>query len=94
MGQARPPEWYRHLAELGIPPNRQMPRDLWTWVVDVEVGDLADEARLERVGLEPPRPAHRVLALFRRGGSVAGAQAVTPTERVDAPPAPPTGMVT
>jgi hypothetical protein len=27
-------EWYRHLAEAGIPPNQQMPRDLWTWAVD------------------------------------------------------------
>jgi hypothetical protein len=27
-------EWYRHLAEVGVPPNRQMPRDLWTWAVD------------------------------------------------------------
>lgn len=30
-------EWYRHLAEAGLAPMQQMPRDLWTWQVDVEV---------------------------------------------------------
>jgi RES domain-containing protein len=51
-------EWYRHLAEAGIPPNQQMPRALWTWTVDpgVEVADLTSAEQLTRVGLEAPRP--------------------------------------
>ena len=35
-------EWYRALAEFAIPPDRQMPSDLWRWQVDVErVADLS-----------------------------------------------------
>jgi hypothetical protein len=30
-------EWYRHLAERAIPPLAQMPRELWSWEIDVEV---------------------------------------------------------
>jgi hypothetical protein len=26
-------EWYRVLAEMGLPPTHQMPRDLWRWTV-------------------------------------------------------------
>lgn len=47
-------EWYRHLAELGVPPNEQMPRDIWKWDVDVEVADLAEPHRLARVSLDIP----------------------------------------
>ena len=50
-------EWYRHLAERAIPPLAQMPRELWTWDVDVEVADLATGARLEAVGLALPAPS-------------------------------------
>jgi hypothetical protein len=55
-------EWYRHLAEAGIPPNQQMPRDLWTWMVDpgLEVADLTSGERLGRVGLAIPRPYQRI----------------------------------
>jgi RES domain-containing protein len=47
-------EWYRHLAERMIPPLAQMPRELWTWRVDVEVADLSTPEHLAEVGLEPP----------------------------------------
>jgi RES domain-containing protein len=49
-------EWYRHLAERAIPPLAQMPRDLWTWEVDVEVADLSTDEKLAAVGLKPPTP--------------------------------------
>ena len=49
-------EWYRHLAELAIPPLAQMPRELWTWQVDVEVADLASSDQLAAIGLTPPAP--------------------------------------
>jgi RES domain-containing protein len=52
-------EWYRHLAEQGLPPMQQMPRALWTWEVEVEVADLSSGERLERVGLDPPQPGRR-----------------------------------
>jgi RES domain-containing protein len=61
-------EWYRHLAERAIPPLAQMPRDLWTWEVDVEVADLSTSERLAAVGLAPPRPGHRSWPAFQQVG--------------------------
>jgi RES domain-containing protein len=49
-------EWYRHLAERMIPPLAQMPRELWTWQVDVKVADLSTREKLAAVGLSPPAP--------------------------------------
>lgn len=47
-------EWYRALAELGVPPMRQMPRDLWRFDVRLEgVADLSSDGRLSAVGLPP-----------------------------------------
>jgi RES domain-containing protein len=67
-------EWYRHLAELGLPPDRQMPRELWTWELDVEVADLSDQARLARVGLASPRPGRRGWLAFQRVGEALAAE--------------------
>jgi hypothetical protein len=47
-------EWYRALAELAVPPDRQMPRDLWH--------------RLVAVGLEAPRPVQRQWSAFQALG--------------------------
>jgi RES domain-containing protein len=52
-------EWYRHLAEAGIPPTWAMPRSLWTWEVDVAVADLGSTDQLAAVGLDPPAPGRR-----------------------------------
>ena len=50
-------EWYRHLAEHGLPPVQGLPRDLWRYrVPQVEVADLTTRAKLGRVGLSAPRP--------------------------------------
>ncbi len=49
-------EWYRHLAERMIPPLAQMPRELWTWEVDVEIADLSTLEKLAAVGLGQPSP--------------------------------------
>jgi RES domain-containing protein len=66
-------EWYRHLAEHGLPPAEQMPRDLWEWDVDAEVADLSDPARLARVGLGVPRPGRSGWSPFQRiGEALAG----------------------
>jgi RES domain-containing protein len=62
-------EWYRALAELAIPPDRQMPRDLWRWDVDVtDVADLSDGDRLGAVDLSPPHPAQRTWPAFQAFG--------------------------
>lgn len=53
-------EWYRALAELSLPPMRQLPRDLWQFRVDVDdVADLSSAERLARVRLERPLPDRR-----------------------------------
>lgn len=67
-------EWYRHLAELGLPPNAQMPRDLWTWRVDTEVADLSTADRLARVGLDVPRPGRRTWPPYQHIGETLAAE--------------------
>jgi RES domain-containing protein len=53
-------EWYRLLAELGLRPNLQLPRDLWRWTVDLDdVADLRTAERLDRVGLGTLSPGRR-----------------------------------
>jgi RES domain-containing protein len=53
-------EWYRHLAEHGIPPLRQLPRDVWRHRVPrLEIADLSTPERLARLGLTEPRPGRR-----------------------------------
>jgi hypothetical protein len=49
-------EWYRHLAEAGIPPAARLPVELWSWKVDIRVADVSDQRRLARVGLPIPSP--------------------------------------
>lgn len=53
-------EWYRHLAERGIPPMQQLPRDVWRHQVrTLAVADLRDAKRLGRVGLTLPTPGRK-----------------------------------
>ena len=61
-------EWYRHLAERMIPPLAQMPRELWTWQVDVEVADLSTPEHLAEIGLELPSPGRRSWHTYQRIG--------------------------
>jgi hypothetical protein len=61
-------EWYRHLAERMIPPLAQMPRELWTWEVDVEVADLSTPERLTAAGLPLPVPGRRSWPAFQQVG--------------------------
>ena len=59
-------EWYRALAELAVPPMRQMPRDLWRFHVRVEgIADLSNAAALAAVGLPLPAPARVQWPLFQ-----------------------------
>lgn len=62
-------EWYRVLAELGVPPMRQMPRDLWRFDVRVEgIANLSSVGRLAAVGLPPPEPARGQWPRFQAVG--------------------------
>ena len=62
-------EWYRYLAEAGLPPLVALPRDLWRYhVMSLEVADLSDPARLSRVGLPPPQPGRRGWPAFQAVG--------------------------
>lgn len=62
-------EWYRALAEAGLPPSRLLPRDLWRFDVDVDrVADLSSLARLTRVKLEPPVPDRRQWPAYQTVG--------------------------
>jgi RES domain-containing protein len=67
-------EWYRHLAEAGIPPAQSLPRALWTWLVDVTVADLSTDERLDRVDLSVPRPGRRGWPAFQAVGEQLAAQ--------------------
>jgi RES domain-containing protein len=67
-------EWYRHLAERGLPPAEQMRRDLWEWEVDIEVADLSDPGRLARVSLGVPRPGRSAWPRFQRVGETLAAE--------------------
>jgi RES domain-containing protein len=62
-------EWYRVLAELALPPMRQLPRDLWRFEIDIDpVADLSSSARLERVNLDNPVPDRRQWPTFQSVG--------------------------
>lgn len=52
-------EWYRYLAERGLPPSAAIPHDHHLWRVDLTVADLSTPRRLAAVGLRPPRPSRR-----------------------------------
>ena len=62
-------EWYRWLAETGVPPLRALPRDLWRWSIDLPcVADLRYPTALEAVGLSTPRPASAEWPAFQAVG--------------------------
>lgn len=61
-------EWYRVLAELGLPPARRIPHDHHIWAIDLKLADLSQDARLTAVGLDLPRPARRTWPAFQAVG--------------------------
>lgn len=61
-------EWYRYLAERGLPPEQQLPRDLWSFKVELQVADLSTPAKLQAAGLELPRPGRRDWPRFQQAG--------------------------
>lgn len=69
-------EWYRHLAEHGVPPPQQMPRDVWrVSVSDRRVADLRSAQQLRDVGLSVPSPGRRTWPSFQGSGRRSGGPA-------------------
>jgi RES domain-containing protein len=67
-------EWYRALAELAVPPMRQMPRDLWRFEVELEgVADLSNVGKLAAVGLPQPVPSRNQWPRFQSVGEALAA---------------------
>jgi RES domain-containing protein len=53
-------EWFRHTSELGVPPQKRMPRDLWRFDVDLaRVADLTAPGELGKRGLRSLSPSRR-----------------------------------
>ncbi|HKE18510.1 MAG TPA: RES family NAD+ phosphorylase [Kofleriaceae bacterium] len=73
-------EFYRGLAEHGIPPGLRMPRDLWCYRADfTEVADLTERDTLTALGLPAAVPNSTQWPVFQAVGerlARAGAQAV------------------
>jgi RES domain-containing protein len=61
-------EWYRLLAERGLPPRYAVPFELHSWDFDLTLADLRDAGRLQRVGLTPPRPGRRTWGSYQDVG--------------------------
>jgi RES domain-containing protein len=53
-------EWYRHSAELGVPPQQRLPRDMWRFELDLdEICDLTNPDLLADRGLRRLEPSRR-----------------------------------
>lgn len=64
-------EWYRALAEVGLPPQQGLPRDLWQWEISLaDVADLSDDDRLTRVGLPALLPTRLQWPTFQPDAGV------------------------
>jgi hypothetical protein len=52
-------EWYRWLAERGLPPTHAIPHDHHAWELDIELADLRATNQLKALGLNVPIPGRR-----------------------------------
>jgi RES domain-containing protein len=63
-------EWYRALAELGLPPETRLPRDLWRFSMSLKrLADLSRRAALRALGLPDPRPDRAQWQAFQEAGA-------------------------
>jgi len=62
-------EWYRWLAEYGVPPRAALPRDLWRIEIALEgVADLRSAVTLASLGLSAPLPGRNDWPAFQAVG--------------------------
>ena len=61
-------EWYRLLAERGLPPARAIPHDHHIWKIDLELVDLSTPERLTQFGLGAPQPGRRTWPSYQAAG--------------------------
>lgn len=61
-------EWYRRLAELGLPPQHSIPHDHHIWTINLQLADLSTSKRLAALGLSPPQPSRRAWPRFQQAG--------------------------
>lgn len=62
-------EWYRHLAERGVPPLHQLPRDVWRFTVPtLRVADLSGQQRLTELDLPALAPGRKTWPTYQRLG--------------------------
>lgn len=53
-------EWYRHTSELGVPPQRRLPRETWRYEVDLpDIANLTAPGALAAFGIPALRPTRR-----------------------------------
>lgn len=73
-------EFYRAASALQLPPDRLLPRDLWTYRVELdEIVDFTTEAALAAFGLPVAAPDEQQWAAFQTAGerlAETGAQAI------------------
>lgn len=61
-------EWYRWLAERGLPPAHAIPHDHHVWELDVDLADLRSVRRLASLGLDLPAPGRRTWPHYQEVG--------------------------
>jgi hypothetical protein len=63
-------EWYRALAELGVPPETWLPRDLWRFSLNLQrVADLSRRAAVGALGLPDSKPDRAQWPAFQEAGA-------------------------
>jgi RES domain-containing protein len=71
-------EWYRALAETGLPPQQWLPRDLWRWELSLpHLADLSSVEKLAAVGLPRPEPQRSQWPDFQKVGAELFAEGLT-----------------
>lgn len=61
-------EWYRFLAERGLPPAYAMTHDHHVWELGLDLADLRSARRLAALGLDLPSPGRRTWRRYQQVG--------------------------
>ena len=63
-------EWYRWLAERGLPPTHAITHAHHVWQLDLELADLSSTRTLAALELDLPRPGRRTWPRYQRIGEI------------------------